>query len=125
VSAPTVHPAHPVILRAARDLGCGRRNTLRCATVGALALLLAAPAVLRAQGAPAPAPNTAAATPAPAPAFDPKPVAGRPALRAWTGDRREFAVGDILTVFVDDYTISTAVKDDINAQRRNQIRTKY
>jgi flagellar L-ring protein precursor FlgH len=29
-------------------------------------------------------------------------------------------VGDILTVFVDDYTISTAVKDDLNAQRRSR-----
>jgi flagellar L-ring protein precursor FlgH len=52
--------------------------------------------------------------------FDPRPVAGRPSLRGWTTDRREFAVGDILTVFVDDYTISTAVKDDINAQRRSR-----
>jgi flagellar L-ring protein precursor FlgH len=84
-----------------------------------------APAAARAQ---APAPNTQApnasapngAAAAPASGFDARPVAGRPSLRGWTSDRREFAVGDILTVFVDDYTISTAVKDDLNAQRRSR-----
>jgi flagellar L-ring protein precursor FlgH len=83
-----------------------------------------APAAARAQApapngqAPnAPAPNAAAPS---APGFDARPVAGRPSLRGWTSDRREFAVGDILTVFVDDYTISTAVKDDLNAQRRSR-----
>ena len=82
--------------------------------------LLAAPAA-GAQAAPnAPAAAAAAPNAAPASTFTPTPVAGRPALRGWTQDRREYAVGDILTVFVDDYTISTAVKDDINSQRRNR-----
>ena len=86
------------------------------------ALLLAAPAAAAAQAARNAAPNTApnAAAQEAAPSFDPKPAAGRPSLRGWTTDRRDFAVGDILTVFVDDYTISTAVKDDLNAQRRSR-----
>lgn len=92
------------------------------AALGTTAALLATlPAALRAQAAPnAPGPNAAAPNAAPASTFDPKPVAGRPALRGWTQDRREYAVGDILTVLVDDYTISTAVKDDINSQRRSR-----
>jgi flagellar L-ring protein precursor FlgH len=89
------------------------------AALALLAPLALAPALAAAQprqAAPAaPAPNAA-----PASTFNPAPVAGRPSLRGWTGDRREFAVGDILTVLVDDYTISTAVKDDLAAQRRNR-----
>jgi flagellar L-ring protein precursor FlgH len=56
----------------------------------------------------------------PAGAWQPTPAANRPSMRGWTGDRRSFAVGDIITVLVDDYTISTAIKDDIAAQRRNR-----
>jgi flagellar L-ring protein precursor FlgH len=37
-------------------------------------------------------------------------------------DKREFAVGDVLTVLVDDYTISTAVKDDLASDRRRSNR---
>ncbi len=79
-----------------------------------------APAIARAQ-APAskPGANTPAA-PAAEPAFAATPAPFRPALRAWTGDRRDFAVGDILTVLIDDYTISTAIKDDIDSQRRTR-----
>jgi flagellar L-ring protein precursor FlgH len=91
------------------------------AAVGA-ALALAAPARAQAPAAApnAAAPNAAAPSAAAASTFNPQPVAGRPSLRGWTSDRREFAVGDILTVFVDDYTISTAVKDDLSAQRRGR-----
>ncbi|GJG86562.1 hypothetical protein tb265_17430 [Gemmatimonadetes bacterium T265] len=84
-----------------------------------------APAIAPAQ-APAPkpgagAPNVAAQAAAPAePAFAATPAPLRPGLRAWTGDRRDFAVGDILTVLVDDYTISTAIKDDLDSQRRTR-----
>lgn len=48
-----------------------------------------------------------------------KPVA--PVGRAsWTSDRRNFAVGDIVTVLIDDYTISTAVKDNIASDQRGR-----
>jgi flagellar L-ring protein precursor FlgH len=99
-----------------------RRVLAAAAALGA-ALALAAPARAQAPAAPAApaaAPNAAAAGAPPASTFNPQPVAGRPSLRGWTSDRREFAVGDILTVFVDDYTISTAVKDDLSAQRRGR-----
>ena len=57
------------------------------------------------------APFLAAAAPA-APA--------RPGLRSWLSDRREFAVGDIITVLVDDYTITSAIKDDQALQNRQK-----
>lgn len=81
------------------------------------------PGITRAQPPAGKSPATAAATTgaAPAePAFSPAPAPFRPALRAWTSDRRDFAVGDILTVLVDDYTISTAIKDDLDSQRRTR-----
>lgn len=90
-----------------------------------------APAIAPAQAKPA-APATAASAAASAtaagaagaataePAFAATPAPLRPSLRAWTGDRRDFAVGDILTVLVDDYTISTAIKDDLDSQRRTR-----
>jgi flagellar L-ring protein precursor FlgH len=94
---------------------------MRPAPLAALLLLAAAPAALRAQGAaPAAAPNAAVSNAAESSTFAPRPVAGRPSLRGWTGDRREFAVGDVVTVLVDDYTISTAIKDDVAAQRRSR-----
>ncbi len=93
-----------------------RRVLAAAAALGA-ALALAATARAQAPAAPAAPP---AAAPIAASTFNPQPVAGRPSLRGWTSDRREFAVGDILTVFVDDYTISTAVKDDLSAQRRGR-----
>ncbi len=112
MSAPRPHPdARP----------SARRVLAAAAAVGA-ALALAAPARAQAPAAApnAAAPNAAAPSAAAASTFNPQPVAGRPSLRGWTSDRREFAVGDILTVFVDDYTISTAVKDDLSAQRRGR-----
>jgi flagellar L-ring protein precursor FlgH len=94
---------------------------MRSSCLLALAALLA-PALLRAQP-PAAAPATAApATTAPAstaPAST-APATARPALHGWLGDRREFAVGDIITVVVDDYTISSAIKDDQATQRRQR-----
>jgi flagellar L-ring protein precursor FlgH len=69
------------------------------------------------------APAAPAATAAPtttAPIGTPAPGATRPRA-SWVADRRLFAVGDILTVLVDDYTIATAVKDNIalDTRRRN------
>ena len=43
-----------------------------------------------------------------------------PVRQSWTSDRRNFAVGDIVTLLIDDYTISTAVKDNIATDRRNR-----
>jgi flagellar L-ring protein precursor FlgH len=42
-----------------------------------------------------------------------------PGLRSWTSDRRQFVAGDIITVMVDELTIATAEKSNIDAQERN------
>jgi flagellar L-ring protein precursor FlgH len=65
----------------------------------------------------------AAQTPAPAPAAVPAAASvasARPALRSWLSDRRDFQVGDIITVLVDDYTITSAIKNDLASQKRSR-----
>lgn len=52
-----------------------------------------------------------AATPAPAAA---------PVRSSWTADKRDYVVGDLLTVLIDDYTISTAVKEDLATDTRTR-----
>ncbi len=37
----------------------------------------------------------------------------RPVRESWTADRRNFVVGDLITVLIDDYTISTALKENL------------
>jgi flagellar L-ring protein precursor FlgH len=54
------------------------------------------------------------------PAAAPAAAPARPGLHSWLSDRRDFAVGDIITVLVDDYTISSAIKDDQATQKRNR-----
>ena len=39
---------------------------------------------------------------------------------SWTADRRSFAVGDIITILIDDYTISTAVKENSASDSRTR-----
>jgi flagellar L-ring protein precursor FlgH len=83
-----------------------------------LAALALAPAALAAQAPATATPTTA--TPTAAQTTPAQPASARPALRSWLSDRRDFAVGDIITVLVDDYTITSAVKDDIASQRRQR-----
>jgi flagellar L-ring protein precursor FlgH len=89
-------------------------TALRRAALASLvaALLLGAPTVVRAQEAPPvtpPATDEVATLPTRAP------------RQSWVADRRRFAIGDVITVLIDDYTISTAVKDNIaqDTRRRN------
>ena len=42
----------------------------------------------------------------------PAPPAPKPARESWTTDRRTFVVGDVITILIDDYTISTAVTEN-------------
>ncbi len=71
--------------------------------------------------------------PAPAGATPPAPAAGAtpaataapavPAIKprdSWMADRRAFIVGDIVTVLIDDYTISTAVKENVATDNRTR-----
>ncbi len=75
---------------------------------------------LRAQTPPtgaAAAPTTSAASataPATAPANAPRPRV------SWTSDRRDFVVGDLITVLIDDYTVSTAVKENTATDSRTR-----
>lgn len=61
------------------------------------------------QGATPPAGAAAAATAAAAP---------KPARESWTSDRRTFVVGDVITILIDDYTISTAVTENTATDTR-------
>lgn len=64
------------------------------------------------QAATAPAATAPAAAAAAVPA--PKPV-----RESWTTDRRTFAVGDVITILIDDYTISTAVTENTATDTRS------
>jgi flagellar L-ring protein precursor FlgH len=48
------------------------------------------------------------------------PVAPIKPRESWTADRRSFAVGDIITILIDDYTISTAVKENSASDLRTR-----
>ena len=94
-------------------------------TVGARALT-AQPAGVT---PPAPAgatPPAPAAGATPAAAATPPAGTAAPAVPAikprdsWMADRRAFIVGDIVTVLIDDYTISTAVKENVATDNRTR-----
>ncbi|QJR36477.1 flagellar basal body L-ring protein FlgH [Gemmatimonas groenlandica] len=79
----------------------------------AVALALSAhPVLAQAAGAQA-APATASTVTVP-------PVAPIKPRESWTADRRNFAVGDIITILIDDYTISTAVKENSASDTRTR-----
>ena len=76
------------------------QRTLRTLTAAA-ALLSAAPVLAQsANGAPAPAPASADSAPK------------RAVRQSWTSDRREFTVGDIITVLVDERMLASAILRD-------------
>jgi flagellar L-ring protein precursor FlgH len=86
------------------------------------AALLAAPMILSAQAAAGAAPASpapAGQAPAAAASAAQTPPAA-PTRTSWVADRRQFAVGDIITVLIDDYTISTAVKENLAQDTRNR-----
>ena len=92
-----------------------RQRSFSMITTTVLAL---APAVLAAQAAPAAQPPV---VPAPAAsAAAPQSTTTAPTRSSWIADRRQYAVGDIITVLIDDYTISTAVKENVAQDTRNR-----
>lgn len=95
------------------------RRSRRVATLAAL--IMAAPAIAQTTpptppAAQPPAGQTpagqaaAGATPGAAVASATTPA--RPVRESWTADRRNYVVGDLITVLIDDYTISTALKEN-------------
>ncbi|MBC8088098.1 MAG: flagellar basal body L-ring protein FlgH [Phycisphaerae bacterium] len=70
-------------------------------------------------GAPGAA-TTAATTPGTTGAPAQTSVALPPARESWYADRRNFAVGDIVTILIDDYTITTAVKENLSTDSRGR-----
>jgi len=44
----------------------------------------------------------------------------RAARQSWTSDRRSFAVGDVITVLIDEQTMATATTGDYAADRRRR-----
>ena len=87
----------------------------------AVALALSAHPLF-AQAAGATPPATPPATPAQAAttATAVPPVAPIKPRESWTADRRTFIVGDIITILIDDYTISTAVKENSATDNRTR-----
>lgn len=68
-----------------------------------------------------PATTPAAGTSAPgAPATTTAAAPTTASRRSWYSDKRDFAVGDIITVLIDDYTITTAVKENIASDTRTR-----
>lgn len=95
-----------------------RQRSLPMITAALLASALAvAPVALSAQAAPA---AQAPAAPAPGGQATASQAAPVPVRSSWVADRRLFGVGDIITVLIDDYTISTAVKEHIAQDLRNR-----
>ncbi len=65
-------------------------------------------------------PPAATSTTAPTGATAVPVVAARAPRESWSSDRRAFVVGDIITVLIDDYTISTAVKENSASDTRTR-----
>lgn len=59
------------------------------------------------------------AAPATAQVADSTPPQRRPGLGSWTTDRRDFRVGDIVTILVDELTIASADKSNTDAAGRS------
>ena len=78
-------------------------------------ITLAVAAPLGAQTPPAAQPPAAATVAA---AADSTPV--RKIRESWTADRRNYVVGDLITVLIDDYTISTALKENVSTDSRTR-----
>jgi flagellar L-ring protein precursor FlgH len=98
-----------------------RKFTLATAALGLA--LAAAPLAAQAPapGAAAPAPTGAAAAAAPAAtAAIPAPAPARPVRQSWTSDRREFAVGDVITILIDEQTLAAANHDNSAVDRRSR-----
>ena len=87
-----------------------------------VAALLVSASRLGAQAAPTTPPAGAApgATPPGVAATTASNTIARPPRESWTSDRRNYVVGDLITVLIDDYTISTALKENVATDTRTR-----
>jgi flagellar L-ring protein precursor FlgH len=83
------------------------------------ALLLSA-SRLSAQAAPTTPPAGTATPAATTSAATTASTTTRPPRESWTSDRRNYVVGDLITVLIDDYTISTALKENLATDTRTR-----
>ena len=90
----------------------------RLLLVGLVGLSLTLPCASHAQAGATPA----ASAPRGPSAMPPADSAGpkRRAPKSWTNDRREFAVGDIITVVVDERTAASANKETVASDRKSR-----
>lgn len=95
-------------------------NQRRTSLLVAPLATLFAPIALSAQATPPAGATGAATTPATTPANATANATATSVRASWIADRRQFVVGDIITVLVDDYTISTAVKENSAQDTRNR-----
>jgi flagellar L-ring protein precursor FlgH len=95
-----------------RSAAESRRASAGRAAICAITLSLAAAlgaVPLRAQAPPAEPPAP------PAPATPPEPL-----LSSWTSDRVALAVGDVVTVLIDELTLAAAFQNDASSQQRDR-----
>ena len=88
----------------------------RSLVVLALSIASATAAVAQAPAATPPAQRGGPSTMPPADSAAPK----RKAPRSWTADRRDFAVGDIITVVVDERTAASANKETVATDQKRR-----
>lgn len=95
-----------------------RSTMVELATAAALAMAAAAVIAmpLSAQTNPA----TAATAPAGANAAIAQPTTAAMGRQSMYSDRRDYAVGDIVTILIDDYTITTALKENVSSDTRSR-----
>lgn len=102
------------------------RNAVVELTTAAVIALATAAVITAPMHAQAPAGATATPPAATTPAANgaataPQTAAAAPAGRqSFYTDRREYVVGDIITVLIDDYTITTAIKENIASDSRSR-----
>jgi flagellar L-ring protein precursor FlgH len=102
---------HPAIPAPSETLWTPVVRRAVVSTVGVLLMLGAFAATLHAQPA-------AKAAPA-RPVGDSTPAARTP--RSWTADRRDYVVGDIITVLIDEYTLASANKDNTAIDNKRRV----
>ena len=107
-------PPQPIVIVHGASRRPSAMRVERARIVGALlahVLLLATPSVAPAQAATQGGAAAVATTPG-------TPVSPRRA--SWTSDRRDYGVGDIITVLLDESTLATATKDQRGVDRQDR-----